>query len=201
MLQADPTMVAPGEFCELATAFAPCEFRVKQASAGWEREQAARLRRAVFCVEQGIFVGNDEDEVDAHVEVPAQTLVAMSVVAGMPDQVVGTVRIHQASPRHWWGSRLAVHAAFRRHGRLGATLIQLAVRSAHAQGCDEFLAHVQSQNVEMFERLHWKALGSEVLHGRLHALMTPDLDHYPPCHAPFVGLVARSVASRTESPA
>jgi hypothetical protein len=45
-----------------------------------------------------------------------------------------------------WGSRLAVHPAFRSHGHLGATLIRLAVSRAHAQGCRTFLAHVPSQN-------------------------------------------------------
>ena len=42
------------------------------------------------------------------------------------------------SPGLWWGSRLAVHAAFRHHGRIGATLIRLAVCSAHARGCQHF---------------------------------------------------------------
>src|SRR5213592_2133824 len=94
--------------------YTPVEYLVREAVQDWEREEAHRLRRAVFCVEQGIFVGDDRDAIDGH----AQLLVAMSCVGGMPDQVVGTVRIHQPEPGVWWGSRLAVHAAFRSQGHL-----------------------------------------------------------------------------------
>jgi len=168
--------------------FMPCEFRVKWAATSWEREQALALRRAVFCAEQGIFLGDDRDAIDPH----AQLIVALSCVGGAPDAVVGTVRVHEESPGRWWGSRLAVHAAFRHHGRIGATLIRLAVSSAHARGCREFLAHVQSQNTAMFERLRWGRLQSETLHGRPHDLMRADLAHYAPCDTPYAGFVTRS---------
>jgi len=186
------TTITTEPICELPTTFVPCEFRVKWADGGWEIDQARRLRRAVFCVEQGVFVGDDGDAIDAH----AQPLVALSCVGGMNDQVVGTVRIHRATDDGddglWWGSRLAVHAAFRNHGRLGATLIRLAVSSAHARGCRLFLAHVQRQNQTLFEKLHWQALREETLHGRPHVLMQADLSHYPPCHDPLTGFVTGS---------
>ena len=175
-----------------APAFVPCEFRVKWAAGDWEHAQARALRRAVFCVEQGVFVGDDRDAVDDR----AQALVALSCIGGVPDQGVGTVRIHAAEEGVWWGSRLAVHAAFRQHGRLGATLIRLAVTSAHARGCRLFLAHVQQQNVRLFERLHWRALKPETLHGRPHCLMQADLAHYPPCFDPITGFVTRSSGAR-----
>ncbi|WP_414440935.1 MSMEG_0567/Sll0786 family nitrogen starvation N-acetyltransferase [Burkholderia sp. 22PA0099] len=168
-----------------ALAYRPAEFRIKWAALPWEVQEAYRLRRAVFCVEQGVFVGDDRDEIDAH----AQPLVAVSGCAGLPDQVVGTVRIHETAPGVWLGSRLAVHAAFRTHGRIGSTLILLAVRSAHALGCREFHAHVQAQNVPLFRRLHWESLGEEMLHGRLHHRMLADLAHYPPCTTPYTGFV------------
>ena len=173
--------------------FMPCEFRVKWAATSWEREHALALRRAVFCAEQGIFPGDDRDAIDDH----AQLIVALSCVGGAPDAVAGTVRIHEESPGRWWGSRLAVHAAFRHHGRIGATLIRLAVSSAHALGCDEFLAHVQSQNAAMFERLHWRSLQRETLHGRPHVLMQADLAHYVPCDTPYAGFVTRSTGLAT----
>ena len=172
--------------------FVPCEFRVQWAATRWERDSAMALRRAVFCVEQGIFPGDDRDVVDDH----AQLLVAQSFVGGAPDAVVGTVRIHEAEPGLWWGSRLAVHAAFRHHGRIGATLIRLAVTSAHARGCRIFLAHVQSQNAAMFERLNWQTLKQETLHGRPHHLMQADLAHYTPCHDTYGGFVTRSTGAR-----
>jgi putative N-acetyltransferase (TIGR04045 family) len=180
------TTAYPDRLDEPST-FVPCEFRVKWAATAWERQQAMALRRAVFCVEQGIFQGDDRDAVDDD----AQLLVALSCVAGALDEVVGTVRIHEAEPLLWWGSRLAVHAAYRHHGRIGATLIRLAVSSAHARGCRTFLAHVQAQNVPLFERLHWQALAAQTLHGRPHQRMQADLAHYPPCDTPHAGYVTR----------
>lgn len=173
-----------------AVGFRPCEFRISWAATAWQRQQAHALRRAVFCIEQGIFPGDDRDAIDDQ----AQLLVAQACVAGMPDEVVGTVRIHEAEPGLWWGSRLAVHAAFRHHGRIGATLIRLAVSSAHARGATRFLAHVQAQNVPLFQKLHWQSLGREALHGRPHERMQATLAMYPPCHDPWAGFVTTSTA-------
>jgi putative N-acetyltransferase (TIGR04045 family) len=168
--------------------YTPAEYRIKWTTLQWEADEAYRLRRAVFCIEQGIFVGDDRDEIDER----AQQLVAVSCIAGMPEQVVGTVRIHQEEPGVWFGSRLAVHAAFRRHGKIGATLIRLAVTSAHALGCQTFLAHVQSQNVPLFRRLRWDVLAEERMLGRPHHLMQAQLQHYPPCTTPRSGFVTQS---------
>ncbi len=181
-------MVIEDDLIAATPSYAPCAFRVKWADSTWEIGQARALRRAVFCIEQGVFVGDDIDATDPQ----AQTLVAVSQVGGMPDQVVGTVRIHAHADQLWWGSRLAVHVAFRRHGALGATLIRLAVSSAHARGCRVFRAHVQAQNVPLFEKLGWARLQDEQLHGRPHALMQADLAAYPPCHDPVTGFVARA---------
>jgi putative N-acetyltransferase (TIGR04045 family) len=177
--------------CDLPTAYAPAAFRVKWADGGWEIHESRKLRRAVFCDEQRLFEGDDLDAIDAR----AQPLVALSCVGGMNEQVVGTVRIHDHGEGVWWGSRLAVHAAFRKHGRIGATLIRLAVTSAHARGCRVFLAHVQAQNRTLFEKLHWNALRDEVLHGAPHVLMQAELAHYPPCHDPLTGFVTQAKAS------
>jgi putative N-acetyltransferase (TIGR04045 family) len=181
---------------ELSLEFRPCEYRIQWAQNEWERQRAHALRRAVFCVEQGLFHDDDRDAVDRH----AQLLVAVSCVGGAPDEVVGTVRIHQSRPRQWWGSRLAVAPAFRSLGRIGATLIRLAVSSARGGGCDHFMAHVQSQNVPLFERMHWRSMGEERLHGRTHHLMQADLAHYPPCDRPYAGFVTRAVASAAAAP-
>jgi len=66
--------------------FRPCEFRISWAATAWQREQAHALRRAVFCVEQGIFLGDDRDAIDDH----AQLLVAQACVGGMPDEMLAT---------------------------------------------------------------------------------------------------------------
>ncbi len=176
-------MLSAELLCELPLAYRPSTFRVKWADTAWEIAQARRLRREVFCAEQGLFEGNDADSIDPQ----AQTLVAVSYLGAMPDQVVGTVRIHSTEPGVWWGSRLAVESTLRHHAGLGATLIQLAVCSAHARGCRMFLAHVQSQNTPLFERLHWKALQHLEIYGYPHDLMQADLQHYPPCYDPIQG--------------
>ncbi len=156
--------------------FVPGEFRVKLASEAWERRGHHRLRREIFCDEQGIFEADDADAIDAE----ALPIVALSCIAGGADQVVGVVRIHQPRPRLWWGSRLGVHADFRRVGSIGAELVRLAVCTAASRGCDRFLAHVQAQNVEFFERLHWTSREQVTLHGRPHHLMQAELEHYLP---------------------
>ena len=175
-------------WCELSLDHQPSEFRVQWASNGWMQQQAHALRRQVFCVEQGLFDADDTDTVDRD-EASARTLVALSCLAGEADEVLGTVRIHRAAPGLWWGSRLAVQRPWRAHRKLGSTLIHLAVTSAHALGCNTFLAHVQAQNVPLFQRLHWQVRDEMVLHGRMHAMMQADLAHYPPCHTPFSGFV------------
>ncbi|CAG9163555.1 MSMEG_0567/Sll0786 family nitrogen starvation N-acetyltransferase [Cupriavidus pinatubonensis] len=170
-------------------------FSVRWAEQKWEAEQAWRLRREVFCEEQGLFDGDDRDAVDD----VAQLLVAVHVDLERPDAaatVVGTVRIHESEPGVWFGSRLAVDKAYRSQGRIGATLIRLAVSSAHALGCKRFFAHVQSQNVPLFRRLHWHVLAEETLLGRPHHLMQAELNHYPPCHTPRTGFVLEGRAVR-----
>jgi putative N-acetyltransferase (TIGR04045 family) len=156
--------------------FLPSEYRVKFATEAWERREAGALRRVVFCDEQGIFCGDDRDAIDDI----AITIVALSSFAVATQEVVGTVRIHEAEPGIWWGSRLAVAADYRRISALGTSLIRLAVSSAHARGCKRFYAHVQVQNALMFRRLGWTTIEEIVLRGRPHHFMHADLSRYPP---------------------
>lgn len=158
-------------------------FQIKWAQSDWEIEQARRIRRDVFCDEQGLFEEHDTDEIDAK----AQVLVAIQQIAGMPEKVVGTVRIHESSPRVWWGSRLAVEHAFRRQGVLGAGLIKLAVSSANTLGCDEFHATVQAQNETLFKRLHWSTTGRLEIQGTEHVKMRAQLPFYPALLTPSQG--------------
>jgi putative N-acetyltransferase (TIGR04045 family) len=168
--------------------FLAADFQIKFATEDWERRGAASLRRQVFCEEQGVFSGDDRDAVD-DVAIP---LVAISYLGVAADQVVGTVRIHEAEPGLWWGSRLAVAPDYRKVGALGAALIKLAVSSAHARGCTRFLANVQSQNALLFRRLRWKTLHEFSLHGIAHHHMEADLSHYPPFRTPETGFHALS---------
>lgn len=167
--------------------FRAADFQVKFATQIWERRGAARLRHEVFCEEQGLFDGDDRDQID-EVAIP---IVAVSMLGLLADDVVGTVRIHEPLPGEWWGSRLAVAADYRTVGALGAALIRLAVCSAHARGCTRFLAHVQSQNALLFRRLRWTILEEKQLHGRPHVLMQADLAHYPPIQDAETGFHAQ----------
>ena len=167
--------------------FVPGEYCVRRASAAWERAGHFQLRRDVFCTEQGIFQGDDRDDADA----TAIAIVALSCLLGAPDHVVGTVRIVETSPGEWHGSRLAVQRGFRRLGGLGIALIRSAVSVANANGAQRFRAHVQPQNVTLFERLHWHTLEQIEIHGRPHHLMQVDLSQYPPCDLPETRMVVQ----------
>jgi putative N-acetyltransferase (TIGR04045 family) len=166
--------------------FLPSEYRVKFVTEAWEHREAAALRRRVFCDEQGIFSGDDRDATD-DVAIP---IVAISSFAVVPQEVVGTVRIHEVEPGTWWGSRLAVATDYRRISALGTSLIRLAVSSAHARGCRRFYAHVQAQNAPLFHRLHWNTIQETTVHGRPHHFMQADLRHYPPIADAEFGFIA-----------
>lgn len=158
---------------------------IKIAITEQERDMTRQLRCEVFCREQRIFANSDLDAIDAI----ALPLVALCQTDGVTNEAIGTVRIHEAARGLWFGSRLAVTASVRRSGAIGTGLIRLAVGIAHAHGCKQFLAHVQSQNVPLFERLHWQSLSEEVVHGRPHHLMQANLAHYPPIVDGDIGLL------------
>lgn len=164
------------------------DYTIKWATLPWEQRQALALRHSVFCLEQSLFSHSDLDEFDER----AQLLVAVGSLAGMHDEVVGTVRIHQTEPGVWQGSRLAVAAPFRGHSALVAGLIRLAVGSARGLGCERFLATVQARNQALFRRLHWHSLGSGLVCDRPHVMMQADLSRYPLHHSPRSGLVVRA---------
>ena len=171
---------------ERPSAFVTSEFLIRLAIENWEIGGAASLRHRTFVTEQAIFTDHDRDAIDRS----ALPLVAVSTMASEADEVVGTVRIHEDTPGVWWGSRLAVAPEYRRVGRLGAELIRLAVGTAHARGCTTFLAHVQMQNVALFEKLNWQPLGEQCLHGHPHMKMQADLDAYPAVTDPVRGWMA-----------
>lgn len=149
------------------------------ASERWQVRAYHQLRRRVFVAEQRLFTDTDTDEVDEQ----AFPIVAMTMSHGMADQVVGTVRIFRKpgdASGVWYGGRLAVEPAFRRHGSIGEGLIRAAVCSAHALACTRFLATVQLHIVRYFERHHFEVLDKTVVCGIEHALMRADLAYYPP---------------------
>jgi putative N-acetyltransferase (TIGR04045 family) len=132
------------------------------------------LRRKIFVEEQALFQNHDIDTLDT---------IAHPIIAIAPDAsslaVLGVVRIYEASSRLWYGGRLGTHPEYRRGWHIGKGLINKAVTTANAWGCDRFLATVQIQNVRFFQRLHWDSLEEIEIRGIAHHLMQADLDYYP----------------------
>jgi putative N-acetyltransferase (TIGR04045 family) len=150
-------------------------FRVRRAVDAWELRQYARLRRDVFCREQQLFAGTD---VDAH-DAGAVPIVAVSSAGVIDDEVVGAVRVYEDAPGVWYGSRLAVARDWRGVPSLATDLIRAAVRTAVGRGCHTFLATVQRQNVPLFRRLRWQAIGEVEVCGLPHQLMRASLGPVP----------------------
>ena len=68
----------------------------------WQVAAYFRLRSEIFAAEQGLFAQSDRDAFDDH----ASPIVAQGEIAGMPDGVVGVVRIYRAEEHTWFGGRL-----------------------------------------------------------------------------------------------
>jgi putative N-acetyltransferase (TIGR04045 family) len=130
------------------------------------------LRRKIFVEEQALFPHDDLDALDA---------IAYPIIAIAPDdpEVLGVVRISEPEPHLWYGGRLGTHPDYRRGWHIGKGLINKAVTTANAWGCDRFLATVQIQNVRFFQRLHWDSIEEIEIRGIAHHLMQADLDYYP----------------------
>ena len=152
------------------------EIVAQVANEPWQLLGYRELRRAIFAEEQQLFEDSDFDQHDAH----ALPIVAQSQIAGMADRVVGVVRIYRSEPGTWYGGRLGVRKEYRRFGAIGSALITTAVSTAHAHGCQRFLATVQLANVRYFERHHFRVLREVAVLGRPHQLMQADLAAYPP---------------------
>lgn len=173
--------------------YSPHDFVMKIATSPEDLEGFFRVRREIFCEEQGVFTADDRDPFDENMI----AIVCKTLIAGMEDGVAGVVRIDERRPGVWHGSRLGVAKDFRRirqfspgmavrnhqpcyHGlgALGAGLIYKAVSTANAIGCQEFLATVQHQNARFFQRLHWEPLEEMMLYGIPHVKMRADLNYY-----------------------
>ncbi|HWK26699.1 MAG TPA: MSMEG_0567/Sll0786 family nitrogen starvation N-acetyltransferase [Solirubrobacter sp.] len=122
------------------------------------------VRRRVFVELQGLFETSDRDEVDALDD-------TVHVVAVVDGSVVGTVRLYPLGDGLWKGDRLAVLPEARVH-RLGAALVQFAVRTGLELGGTRMVAQVQVPNVRFFERLGWTRDGAAALYrGVMHQPM------------------------------
>lgn len=167
-------------------------YRFELARSTQEVTSYYQLRKAIFCEEQRLFAGNDEDDLDS-VSYP---IIAIDTEVPASQNVVGVVRIYENQPRLWYGGRLGVHPDYRRVGRIGKGLIHKAVTTANGWGCDRFLATVQLQNVRFFQRLHWASIDKIQVRDHPHHLMEADLEFYPPSdeRRPALAMSARQVS-------
>lgn len=135
-----------------------------------ELETHYRIRHEVFVEEQQLFTGTDRDRFDDDPDV-------VHVLAYLNDEPVGTVRLFplDKADRLWQGDRLAVVRSARIHG-LGRPLVRFAVATAGERDGREMVAHIQLQNVALFERLGWHKYGEvEIYVGVHHQPMAIDL--------------------------
>jgi len=142
----------------------------------WQLAAYYRLRREVFAEEQGLFAHSDIDDHDAR----ATPIVAVGQIAGMPDDVIGVVRIYPTDKGTWFGGRLGVSPRYRSRRIVGTSLICAAVSTAHAWGCKRFLATIQSRNIRYFEQHHFETIEPAEVCGQPHQLMQAQLAFYPP---------------------
>lgn len=154
---------------------APPPVLARVAREPWQIEAYFRLRRAIFALEQGLFGESDRDARDEH----ATPIVAETSIFGMPDRVVGVVRIYSERDAVWFGGRLGVDPEFRRVGAIGTALITEAVSTANGFGARRFFATVQARNVRYFQRHHFEPLETVEVCGQPHCLMEAELKQYP----------------------
>jgi putative N-acetyltransferase (TIGR04045 family) len=150
------------------------ELVVKPVTEHWEKQDYYALRREVFSDEQQLLA----QDKDGH-DFQAIAIVALAGSCGMADQVVGAVRIYQPEPGLWFGGRLCVAPAYRRHSMIGKALVNEAVSRAAELGCEVFRATVQAPNELYFHSLHWHTLERLDLLGQPHCLMQAELASYP----------------------
>ncbi len=132
---------------------------VKPAADAWERQDYYALRRAVFSDEQQLLA-QDKDEKDFQ----AIPIVAVAHHCGMPEHVVGAVRIYETEPGVWYGGRLCVERAYRRHGMIGKALVNEAVSRAIDLGCQTLPGHRATSQRELLPQ---PALADLAAHGLL----------------------------------
>jgi ElaA protein len=125
---------------------------VREARTHHEIEAALRLRRRVFCVEQGVDPAADQDGLDDE---------ALHVLALDGARVVGTCRL-LVSDRVARLGRLAVEPDLRGHGA-GTALLAEAERIARAAGADTVRLHAQLAALGLYRRAGYEPEGDVFL--------------------------------------
>jgi putative N-acetyltransferase (TIGR04045 family) len=143
-------------------------FLIGQADAE-ETAEYRRIRLSVFVAEQGIFRGDDVDDLDAD----PRTIVL--VARDRAGTVLGGVRVAPVGPPPeigWWtGSRLAVRTDARGFGAVGPALVRAACARAELEGALRFDATVQPARERLFRWLGWDTVRGVTVADLPHVLM------------------------------
>lgn len=114
-----------------------------------EREAAFAIRRAVFCVEQGV---------DAAEEFDGRDLESRLYLARRDGRAVGTARLRATTPGEAKIERVAVLAAERgRH--IGRALMLRTMADAHASGVCRIVIHAQCHAEPFYAALGFVRIG------------------------------------------
>jgi predicted GNAT family N-acyltransferase len=122
---------------------------VREARAQREIEAALRLRRQVFCVEQGVDPAADQDGLDDQ---------ALHLLALDGERVVGTCRVLISGGVARLG-RMAVEPHLRGRGT-GAAILAEAERVARAAGAAEVRLHAQVAAMRLYKRAGYEPQGA-----------------------------------------
>ena len=163
-------------------------FLIGQADAE-ETAEYRRIRAEVFVAEQGMFQGDDLDDLDA------DTRTVVLVARAREGGVVGGVRVAPVGPAPevgWWtGSRLAVRADARGFGAVGPALVRAACARAELEGALRFDATVQPARERLFRWLGWDTIRPVTVADRPHLLMRWPIDRVQALVTATKGDIAR----------
>jgi predicted GNAT family N-acyltransferase len=126
------------------------ELKIVEIGDAVAREPAFAIRRAVFCVEQGIDPAEEFDGQDA---------ASRHYLACLRGEAVGTARLRFLDSRTAKIERVAVLAPLRRRG-IGAALTRRAIRDGLAAGAGSIVIHAQKHAESFYSRLGFVARGS-----------------------------------------
>lgn len=125
-------------------------FEIRRAHTQAELETALALRYDVFCLEQGVPVGEERDGRDGE---------ALHLIALDGNQLLGTCRLVFVGATAQF-SRLAVAKAARRRG-VATALLHRADAETRAHGANRLVLHAQTYARTLYEGNGYHARGRE----------------------------------------
>lgn len=126
------------------------QFQIRRARTPEELEAAFALRYEVFCLEQGVPVGEERDGRDGE---------GLHLIAVDGDRLLGTCRLVFVGNTVQF-SRLAVAKPSRRQG-VATALLRVADAESRAQGASRLVLHAQTYARALYESSGYQPRGRE----------------------------------------